>query len=531
MRRFLIHAGLIAILLPVPRTAIVVAQEKSATVSLQTFPKQLALAGGEHQQVLAVISIDGDSVRNVRLIARPGLGVSAVVGKVPVIPEGFHGDVTWPVTITKANDGRGSSDITLEADYTSGNPPKERSGAAFATLTVTLKSRPKAEEVVVGTIEASFDKLAERRPQTIHLTLSNISDVPVTITGISASLPDFVTISGPGAAPSSPLPKGWSGLPVAAGSSTILPRQQFIGRYQLEIPPNAQVLSGKYLLLVRADVQYKRDGYKTLGTIVAKKEFQVGVLGEDEFVGITSVPFLVLPGFVFITTAAILLSRGWPRWQIALDYKKPEYYFLSIVSAFGFIFLYAAISPWVYKVVWHVQMGPRDTFSGYSLADIINVWLLAISAALFPWIFIFGLYSLIVRSIAFVQKKKIPKPGDTPEVLLHKLSLAGKTFDLPEVTVGGQNYWEIPLLSPDPAKEWVARRIEVRFVNRNDAIEAELDEAVGKTDAPEELRETLNKYKDRIVASWGQEIGPQLVDKKDVQPKQGGRDPFVHLNH
>jgi hypothetical protein len=453
------------------------------------------------------------------------------VARAPKIPEGFHGEVSWPVTITKIDDGRGSAEITLEANYTSGDPPKQRFGATFATVAVTLKARPKAEEVVVGTIEASFDKLAERRPQTVLLTLSNISDVPVTITGISASVPDFTQISTPESTPDSSVSKDWRPLPVAAGSSIIQPRQQFIGRYQLEIPKNAQVISGKYLLLVRADVQYKRDGYKTSGTIVTKKEFQVGVLGEDEFVGITSVPFLVLPGFLFITTGAILLSRVWPRWAIALDYKKPEYYFLSVLFAFAFIFLYAVISRWVYRVLWHVPMGPRDMFSGYSLADIINVWVLAIGAALLPWTFICGLYNLAMQLIALVQKKKIPQEGDTPEILLHRLALAGKTFDLPEVTVGGQNYWEIPLLSPDPAKKWVAKRIEVSFKRKDDAADSDLNDALGKPQGLKELQNTLDRHKAVIVASWGQEIGPRLVDKKDVQPKPGGRDPFVHLNH
>jgi hypothetical protein len=517
----------LAILLAALVPSLCLGQDKSP-VSLQTFPKQLSLAGGESARIIAVVTINGDAVRNVKLTAHFGLGIWASIGKPPDIPEGFHGDVTWPVVITKADDGRASSDVTLEARYSSGDAPKQLLQSAFTSLTVTLKSRPKVEDVVTGTIDATFEKLEERRPQFIHVTLTNVSDVPVTITSLAASVPGFAQFVADDGAPL-PVSNGWTSLPLAAGAAIIQPRQEFIARFNLGIADNSQLLSGKYLLLVRADLQYRRDGYQTKATVGVKKEFQVGVLGETEFVGITSVPFLVLPGFVFITGWAILLSRGWPRWPITLDYKKPEYYFLSVLAAFGQILLYYKISPAVYLLAWGQTVKPRDLFSGYSLADIINVWLLAVSAVLVPWIVVFGLWSLGHLLWALAQKEKTPQSGDSPETILLKLARSKKTFDLPQVTVAGVDAWELPLPSPDPAKKWISSRVEVSIEkDKTDVLEAALDDAIQETNRPGGLYETLNRNRTSVKARWEDDHGPQLVDKKDGPRKQGDAERFVY---
>jgi hypothetical protein len=513
------------------------ADQPPAPLILEVIPKDLALAGGEPRRVTVVARITVP-VRKLTLQARADPGTRVAIGKPSESSEEIQGDVSWPVWINQSPDGRSSAHVILQARYEHGARDNPVTGLSQATVEITVKQRPKIEEIVTTKLEISVDKLEERRPRQAYLELTNVSDVPVEIRNVRGSLPPFAQLSA--LTPASqkgttayPLdPDGWYqlfGATPGAKPLVITPRKQHIFHFVLSIPEGSQVLSGKYLMVVDVDLHYIKDGYSTDGDVVASKEFDAGVLGETEFVGPTEVPFVLLPGFLFVALFTLLFGRFWPKWNISFDYKKPETYLGGIVFSILAVLAYKPLSPLLYRYLWHrPNVPPRDYFEGYSISDIMNVWFLAILAALLIWIVIGGVWSLWARISARIQRDRTPDPADKPLDLIRKLERKGEPFDLKEVTVGGQRRWEIPLPSPDPAKKWVAGRIDVKFVDITREQEKEFQQLVKQTSKTKEIGDFLHQLEGKVTLSWNPLQPPELVAVNDAVAKKTPSEPFIH---
>jgi hypothetical protein len=504
-------------------------------VSLQAFPQTVSLASGERRQITVVATAASVPVRKLVLTARAEPGAAVTIGKPPDLPADIRGDVSWLVWIAKSDDGRPSAKVLFQARYEYENSEKKPvPGLSQLIVELTAKQRLKTEEVVAGTIRTSADKLEETRPHQMYLIVNNLIDVPLYVSGLRASLPEFarIALQGTGKPPTAQMPNagGWIQLFSAPSKPIVIaPRQQSVFQLVLEIPENAAVLAGKYQLLFQVDLKYTKDGYSAEGSLVVPHEFEAGVLGQQEFVGVTEVPFLLLPGFLFVTAASLLLGKVWPKWNISLDPKKPEFYLLGVLFSIGAVLVYPLLSPWLYHVIWKTKIGPRNYLLGYSLKDIINVWVLALGSALAPWMAVGGVWNIVSKIRAKILSDQTPSALDEPLDLLARLVRAGKSWGLPTVTVGGARLWEIPLPSPDPAKKWVVGRTEVKFVDPNDPRHAEftnlLTDASTTVRMEHLLRELRNK--NAVELLWNPQRPPELVAKGDA-PRAGGQDPFIH---
>lgn len=505
--------------------------QQSPTVTLQVAPKDLSIAAGERRQVAVIATVTGSSVRKLKLKARPEPGTRVAIGKSAKLPDEVRGDVSWPVFISKEADGKTSSRIIFEAQYESGDQTVPVPGVVDVALDLTVKQRPKNEEVATATIQTSFDKLEERRPQDVYLLVTNLSDVPLQVTGVTAALPNFVSVlvDGKSITPMQGVSTVYTPA-VPAAPVIIPPRKGHLFAMALKIPDYSPVLAGKYLMLFDVNLRYAKDGYSTESSIVASKEFQAGVLGEQEFVGVTSVPFLLLPGFLVVSILAILLSKVWPKWNLELDYKKPEFYLLGIIVSMLIVFvLYNHLSTWIFRHLWKVKVAGRDLMSGYSLADIINIWVIATVLALLPWVLIGGLVRLFTAGMARLQRNKTPTPEDQPLDVLLRLTRANKSFNLNQATVAGQRLWELPLPSPDPAQKWVSGRVSVSFPDGEADTATRFQNLLNDPTKTAELYELLQPVKDKITIAWlPPDQPPHLVDKKDAPTVTGAPEDFVY---
>jgi len=513
--------------------------QQTAPVTLEVAPKDMAIAAGERRQALVIATVTGMPVRNLKLRARTEPGTHAGIGRIAKLPDEVRGNVNWPVYILKDSDGKTSSRIIFEAQYETGDAKAPVPGVANVALDLTVKQRPKNEEVATAHIQTSFDKLEEQRPQDVYLLVTNMTDVPLQVTGVSASLPSFVGVmTGDKCVVD---PKGVSTIYTSNGQTTPLaipPRQDHTFRTVLCIPSYTPVLAGKYLMLFDVKLDYTKDGYTTGSSVVDSKDFQAGVLGEQEFVGVTSVPFLLLPGFLVVTVLGLLLSKVWPKWNLEVDYKKPEFYLIGIVVSMLIVFaLYRPLSQWLYFWLWKVDIQGRQLLAGYSLQDIINIWVIAIALAVLPWALIGGVARLFAAGRARVLKRRTPTTQDQPLDVLQRLQRAKKPFNLNQATLGNDRLWELPLPSPDPAKKWLSRRVYAKFPDVNGlpedqradmrAAQNQFRNLVGQPGQTAALYELLNGVKNRIEIRWEPDRPPELVDKKDAPTVTVAPDEFV----
>lgn len=507
--------------------------QQAAPVTLEVAPKDMAIAAGERRQALVIATVTGSSVRKLKLRARTEPGTHAGIGRIAKLPDEVRGNITWPVYISKDSDGKTSSRIIFEAQYETGDANAPTPGVANLAMDLTVKQRPKNEEVATARIQTSFDKLEEQRPQDVYLLVTNLTDVPLQVTDVSASLPSFVGVmTGDKCVVG---PEGASTIYSSAGQTeplTIPPRQDHTFRTALCIPPYTAVLAGKYLMLFNVKLDYAKDGYTTGSSVVESKDFQAGVLGEQEFVGVTSVPFLLLPGFLVVTVLGLLLSKVWPKWNFAVDYKQPEFYLIGIVVSMLIVFaLYRPVSGWLYLWLWNVDLQGRQLLAGYSLQDIINIWVIAIALAVLPWALIGGVARLFAGLRARVLKGQTPTPQDEPLDVLLRLQRARQSFNLNQAIVGTDKLWELPLPSPDPAKKWLCGRVNVKFpdvsglaADKHAAVTAAQSKFRKLVDQPSEtaaLYELLNGVKHSIEIRWQPDRPPELVDKKDAPTVTG----------
>jgi hypothetical protein len=513
--------------------------QQTAPVTLEVAPKDMAIAAGERRQALVIATVTGSPVRNLKLRARTEPGTHAGIGRIAKLPDEVRGNVSWPVYISKDADGKTSSRIIFEAQYETGDANAPVPGIADVALDLTVKQRPKNEDVATASIQSSFDKLEEQRPQDVYLLVTNMTDVPLQVTGVSASLPSFVGLMTNQKCVLSP--QGDSAIYSSAGQTkplTIPPRRDQTFHAALCIPPYTPVLAGKYLMLFEVRLSYAKDGYTTGSSVVQTKDFQAGVLGEQEFVGVTSVPFLLLPGFLVVTVLGLLLSKVWPKWSFEVDYKKPEFYLFGVVVSMLIVFvLYRSIGRWLYLWLWKVDIQGRKLLAGYSLEDIINIWVIAIALAVLPWALIGGIARLFAALKARLLKKQTPTPQDRALDVLLRLRVANQPFNLKQATLGNERLWELPLPSPDPAKKWLSGRVCVRFPDLN-AVAA--DQRAAVTAAQNQFRGLVNQsgetaalynllygVRNRVEILWQPDRPPELVDKKDAPTVTAAPDEFV----
>jgi hypothetical protein len=506
-------------------------------VALTVIPGTVSLSANELTQVSVVANVTVP-VHNLVLTAHSQPGAAVTIRTkgldLTAVP---GGTVRWLVWVRKLDDGRPASSIDFEAgfEYTGGaGGPAGLSSVANAALSITLKEPAKPAEVASATVQIASGSLLERRPKQGYLAVGNLTDVPVQLTGIAVSLPRFAQLTKP-AGPakenqkqSDPEAFPFEGnsyrISIAKEKAVILPGQQQVFEFSVYIPEFGAVESGKSLAVFKVDIAYRKNGYKATSTLLASQELDADVLGQTEFVGPLGISFLILPGFVALFLFSVLWSKVWPRRPFAFDFKQPPTYVFGILISIATVLIYPAVSTPLYRWLWGAKVARRDYLLGYSFSDIVNVWALSSAAPLAGWMLIGSCYLGVKKILAYILSQRVPTPQDQPREVLRRLKLAKKGLSLPQVAVAGVPFWELPLPSPEPSKNWVTGRVNVT-VAPGDVVAYETARGHGDGD--------LFKFFDDhplVGLSWSQGRGPRLAEAAAIARPDGQGDTFLNLN-
>ncbi len=187
---------------------------------------------------------------------------------------------------------------------------------------------------------------------------------------------------------------------------------------------------------------------------------EVGVFGESQILTLVGVPsFLLLPGFLILTTVRMLWSRGWFKipgqaatfpWEI----KSGEFVLMAITISI--------IITALYSVMWH------NLLDDYDLGNVILVWFISVLG-----FGVFG-YALIVWWYKSRLAKTTPTSNENdPLAFLEKMARRGLKTYLPraefktKVNNAEQIQQALLIDSPDEelARIWVTPFIKVTWQN------------------------------------------------------------------
>lgn len=218
------------------------------------------------------------------------------------------------------------------------------------------------------------------------------------------------------------------------------------------------------LMLFDIKIEWGPDGRKQARHKVFTKAVDVGVFGESQILTLVGVPsFLILPGFLILTTVRMLWSRGWFKvpgqpatfpWEI----KSGEFVLLAISISFIVMALYG--------LFWH------NVLNGYNLTDIIVVWFVSVLG--------FGVIGFALITMWYKRRLKRITPTQNendPLAFIEKIARRGLTTYLPraefKTKVNNAEVTQQALLIDPPDAEseriWVTPFIRVTWLD--DALE------------------------------------------------------------
>lgn len=353
------------------------------------------------------------TLRDVRLSSFTDAGVNVTV-EAPasnvLVP---YGALAWTLRLSQADEGPVGGTVHVRIDYlwVAEDQGRDVPGVVHDSLEVTARQPEPAEEVAQVRVETAVTSLMQHRPAMVCLVVTNVSDLPLQVTEISARGPEFVT---------------FAELEPTAGV-TLAPREA--RAFPFEVGATGTVRPGKHLLMYEVAYQWRKAGSMRTGTAIATHEVQVGVLGESEILTVLGVPsFLVLPGFLTVMTVGLLWRFRAPgSREFPLKAKEAEFWVVAITLS-----LFAAL---IYPVVTGWRGEPRSYLEGYGLGDVMQVWFGSVLLGTVGYLAAATGLNLRGRVARLYWARRRPSPADSPVIVLRKLHRQGLGVTLPQVTV------------------------------------------------------------------------------------------------
>ncbi len=369
-------------------------------VSLTIAPATVQLASGETTRVWVIAR--NASTSTLQIVSLTWLADAAVTIDVETTPGstvGPNASQTWTARVTRAKDSAGTGQAAFRLDYVwTDSTNRSVPGSTTASLEIQERPTEAVDKVVEFRIETGLGALEEPRQGNVYLVVSNLASVPLTVTRISASAPDFIQIT-----------------PQAFSSSVTL-SPQTSRAFTATVLAGSSVQVGKHAILFEVFVEWNRSGRSWSGSVIRSHTVELGVLGESDIVKLVGAPsFLLLPGFLVVATYLLLHNRILPRKPIQLDVKTPDFWILAVSLSILAIALYGLFTG-------------RNVLARYGLSDILNMWTGAIVVGLVIW----AIALTYRRQVAHTQ---IPSESDLPIDVLRKLANNKLGFYLPQVDV------------------------------------------------------------------------------------------------
>jgi hypothetical protein len=501
-----------------------VAYAQTSVLSLAVTPNSIALNPGEAAQVIVVANIPVTTVQSVTLTAFTHAGAVVSIQDPAHSRQPLQGDLTWTITITRADPGSPTGKVFLRANYlmqTGGGPVV--AGVSTASVEIQDRVQEAMDKVVIANLETALDSIQDLQSRQAFVVVKNISRVPITVTRIVAWPIPMIT---------STVQDLGSGYPLAP---------QETHPFTMTLNAGDAVQTGKHLLVVQMDAEWTLNGQRMTGSTVLNKEFQAGVFGESAILQATGIPSLMLlPGFLFLITLTLIVKYTWKKSLLDLDFKKPEFWYIAITISLLAVWGYPTLTgPFLSRVLGQ-PMSSRDLLQGYGFNDILLLWLGAVVFGLLVWAVGSTLLymALKVREAQAADRARqerqrrerlIPTRNDLPLIILRKIANNRKGLDLEQKRYirgnESQPVFVLPTGYPEEGKVWVAPRIKINWRNADEEQKDQLDKARADAQSIRDLIDMLEEWQNRqdpiVELGWDKAgpliRGPEQVDETQVK--------------
>ena len=320
---------------------------EAGVVKLEAIPSSLKLFEGEARQVIVVAHTSTNAaipLAQLDWISSSGLVVTNHSGAPKILPA--QGGVSWLVSVTKTNASKEAGQVHFRLDH--GRPGAtgvlEVADCAIAALEISDRAPTALENVVEIRLESALKLLQEPRTGTVHVVVKNKASFPLTVESLRPEVPSDLIVSN-----------------LLHGGRIVAPRQE--ASFPITLAARSAVQSGKHLLLVAVDLAWTEENRPLTATLISKYEFDVGVLGDSEFLVPVGVPsFLLLPGFLMIMFFAMPRNRFGGTDKLKLEVKSAEFWSIAVVLSLLYLLCYRVFTQ-------------RNLLEGYGLKDVYSVWL------------------------------------------------------------------------------------------------------------------------------------------------------------
>jgi hypothetical protein len=528
------------------------------SIALSLTPATLTLGPAEMAQVIVVARIPVADLESITLSSFSDMEVAVQIADPVRSQPPLQGDQIWEVTLTRPGEGQPTGKVYFRANYQlRQSDGRLLPGVVVASLDVQERVPDPIENVITAKLETTLDTLQDRQTRQAFVVVRNISDVPVTVTQITAwPMPDVTTT-----------------VEDLHGGVLLDPQQAH--PIALTLTAGDSVQPGKHLLVIRADAEWKRGGRPMTGSLVLNHEFEASAFGESAILQVMGIPALLfLPGFLFVITLVLLVRWSWKTQLLGLelDFKKPDFLWAAVTVSLLVVVLY----PWLTGpfLSWLLRrpMTSRNLIQRYGFDDIVLLWFGAVLTGILCWVLGSSIYWLV----GFVKKKLaerrerlereekdrldeearqeqarlaeqerlrrdslVPTVSDLPLGALKKIAANNGWLNLKALkyTKDSKEQTVFPLPCPaqyaEKGKIWVAPNIVVETVN--DKVDRERSNLSANPEDFGALIAQLEEHEKAGVPSLDWErsgaliSGPTLVDEGDTSEEKGTGSVFWPL--
>ncbi len=497
------------------------AQTPPPPVSLSVTPSSVELAQNQKIQLVVVATIPVTTVRAISLTAFTDVGIATII-HADAPPASPRGAVTWLVDVQAVGSGPRAGTLYFRADYMYQVDSALVPGIAFAQVTVQARQLDPLSSILDAQIDTTLETLKDQQTGQAYLRISNLTDVPITITDIELSVPSFLS------------PTVTPALPI-----TLQARQTRALEYQFRAQD--AVVPGKHLLVYQVQAEWTRNANQVQGSLVVTRSLSFEVIGQ-EFVSFAQIPsLLLLPGIIAVAMFIVLYRRAYPKTDPGFDLTKPEFWLAAVLVSMLALLVYTPLTTWLAQLLPGVIV-PRNYLQAYGLRDLIALWLGAMLFGLLVWAIWGSIKRWQERREAERLKGLQISQVDTPADVLRVLGNYNASLNLQPVKYVKQaqgqpaqiqQVFRLPVTSSDATKTWVMPQIRVFWQMPTDEFKNELSSALRQKKNPRALANVLEKIgnADAATVDWDQtqELrNPALVDKTELQPHHAQPDPLVN---
>ena len=497
--------------------------DPAPTITLSLTPDTVALSPAETAQVVVVARIPVEDVESIALSSFSDMEVGVEIAD-PVRSElPLQGDQVWEVTLTRSGKGQPTGKVYFSAEYQQRQSDgRLLPGVVSASLDIQERVPDPIEEVITAKLETSLDTLQDQQTRQVFVVVSNISDVPVTVTRIETWPISHVTTT----------------VEDLDGGVRLDPQEAH--PFALILTADDQVQPGKHLLVVRVDAEWERGGRPMAGSLVLNQEFEASAFGESAILQVMGIPSLLfLPGFLFVTTLILLWGRWYPKEKLLgleLDFRKADFLWAAVTLSLVVVVLYPWLTgsflPWLLRR----PMDSRNLLQGYGFDDIVGLWLGAVLTGFLLWLVgncLRWLWGLGKKLLDWLERRKqaeldeqdrqerarlVPATEDRPLDALKKI--AANELWLGDVEAfkfkkGNKEQTVFQLPCPDqfaePGKVWVAPGMDPK--SDDDAALEDLSALAGDAENFGQLIAKLEEFENAGTVSLEWDSSGSLVSK------------------